>query len=349
VQYIATLFDKNYLSRGLALRESLSKNNFEAQLFILCLDDFSFHFIQHEEDKNLIPVRLASLEYWCPQLLDVKGERTWAEYIFTLSPLWPLYLLEHYDEIELITTMDADLYFFSSPQAIFDLVKHKSILITPHNFSNRMKFSLPYGRFNVSFQSFRRDAVGLACLQLWKKNCLEWCFDKLEPDRFADQKYLDEWPALFGDFLQVLDLPGTGLAPWNIEPGSVQLKSGILYCSSQKLIFYHFHRLRFVTGRIVTTGLDDYCAQKTPLLLNKVYAPYIKVVRKMQRRIGQMADDPMRLHGFYSKKQARDLLIYGFPQYYISKNYLPTVHLKKWVDPFLRIRNKMIHVIKWPI
>ncbi len=122
------------------------------------------------------------------------------EYYFTLSPCWPHWLLRARPEIAAITYLDADLMFWSSPAPFFAEIAAAgaSVGITAHRYPVSLRSLEKWGRFNVGIQYFRRDAAGLAVLADWRARCLEWCHDRLEPDRFADQKYLDAWPERFG-------------------------------------------------------------------------------------------------------------------------------------------------------
>ena len=134
--HFATLFDINYLSRGLALIDSLSKHSSQSyKLFVLSLDE---KVAAYFNDKNTYPVhiiRLHEIEAHFPELVEAKKNRSTVEYYFTLSPYLPLYILETFCEVDQITTMDADLYFFDDPALIFNKYPDASVLITPHNFS----------------------------------------------------------------------------------------------------------------------------------------------------------------------------------------------------------------------
>ena len=48
----------------------------------------------------------------------------------------------------------------------------------------------------------------------WRKQCLEWCFYKLEDGKMGDQKYLDEWPDQYAS-CHIIENMGAGIAPWN--------------------------------------------------------------------------------------------------------------------------------------
>src|SRR5207237_5145326 len=101
------------------------------------------------------------------------------------------------------------------------------------------------GIYTVGWVSFRRDADGLACLRWWRERCLEWCRDRHEDGRFADQKYLDDWPTRF-EGVRVLQHKGANLAPWNLSNVTVQIREGRIQADEEPLLFFHFHGLKQV-------------------------------------------------------------------------------------------------------
>jgi hypothetical protein len=319
--YFATLFDRNYYSRGLALFSSMRRHIPRFRLFVLCLDDIVFDQIILLGDQRLIPIKLAEVERSNPELLLAKANRSWVEYIFTLSPCWPYHLLQHRLEIDRVITLDADIYFFSDPTSLIAQYQDKSILITPHNFSPK-QISLgkeKYGKYNVSFQAFKRDKSGLACLEEWQRDCLDWCHDYLDNDRFADQKYLDGWPTKYGNDLAIIDHPGTGLAPWNVENFSFSRKWGTVYANREQLIYFHFQHVRFIRRRIATLGLNDYEVQDiSPILLNYVYAPYLH--KLITHQTG--GDQTARYLKFYPHETVIEMLRLDKAHLLVCKNWL---------------------------
>lgn len=282
--YFGTLFDKNYLTRGLALYKSMQEHfSVNFTLFVLALDDEVEEFLNEKYD-NVIVVKIAQIENKYPELKIARKNRNIVEYYFTLSPFYPLYLLETFKEIDFITTLDADIYFFSDIKPLFDKFQKYSILITAHDFSENLKDKEVYGLHNVSFQIFKRDSDGLKCLSDWKENCLKWCYDVLEDDKFADQKYLDTW---CDDYKNVLVIKGEGLgvAPWNVSKYKLEETNGQLYCNSHKLVFYHFHGLRFITKKIIRNGLKEYKVTSNKLIKNAIYKKYIVELSKLQTNV----------------------------------------------------------------
>ena len=94
--FFTTFFDKNYLSRGLVLIESLQQYTESFEIYVLCLDDFTANFFQqnNKEYPQVIVVLLSEIEQSDEALFAIKTERSLIEYYFTLSPCLPLYLLK---------------------------------------------------------------------------------------------------------------------------------------------------------------------------------------------------------------------------------------------------------------
>ena len=129
-----TYFDSAYLSRGLALHESLAAHTSTFVLYALCLDDNVFEYLHSQNYESLVPIALNDLERWETRLPEAKKNRSTIEYYFTLSPILPRYLLYQF-KLDEITYLDADLYFYSSPEPLFDEMNSSSIQIIPHRFS----------------------------------------------------------------------------------------------------------------------------------------------------------------------------------------------------------------------
>ncbi len=183
-----------------------------------------------------------------------------------MSPVFPLFVLEYF-EVGLVTYLDADLMFFSTPDPIYEELGERSIFVTDHRFSEKLKDSIKYGCFNVQCQSFRNDEVGLKCLHRWRKQCLAWCYDRLENGKFADKKYLNEWPELYGDSLVISQHQGIGVAPWNIASLAIRSQEGEITVDGESLVFYHFAGFSLVSRFWLITGTTSgmHFRQHAPL------------------------------------------------------------------------------------
>lgn len=278
--HFCTYFDRNYLTRAIALHGSLQRHSPPFTLWALCLDAAAAAVLDALRLEGVRPIRLADLEAADPELLAVKGSRSTVEYYFTCSPSLPRYLMDRQPEIEVITYLDADLFFYSSPQPIFDELADGSVLIVPHRFPDRLGHLEEYGVFNVGLLSFRNDARGLAVLDGWREQCLEWCYDRVEDGRFADQRYLDAWPGQPG--VVILQNPGAGLAPWNVSRYRLDLAVEPPTVDDCPLVFYHFQGVKTIRPGLWDVGLDGYeVSDRT--LRDGLYRPYVRELQRATR------------------------------------------------------------------
>jgi len=232
------------LPQGLVLRESLeifSPSNFV--LYILCLDNECYDILSEYNFSNVVPIRLDEIEGTDPLLLEAKASRSRIEYIFTLTPCLIWYVLRSYENVDFVSYVDADIKFFFSPEVIFEEISEKSVFIIPHNFSERNQHLIKYGKYNVGLVGVRNDPNGNNCVAWWRKKCIEWCYDRLDGNRFADQKYLDDWPTLFAGVV-VSKNPGLNLAAFNVDNFVLSMSQGGFMISGKRLIFYHYHDLK---------------------------------------------------------------------------------------------------------
>jgi hypothetical protein len=295
-----TLFDRNYLSRGLALLESIETHSSDFQLFILCLDDYTHAFFVKNQNKHVHLIRFQDIEKQDKGLRDSKTNRSRVEYYFTLSPCLPLYLLQKYN-LSHICSLDADIMFFGSPDTLFDLLDNYSIIITPHKFSKTLLLDdrLEYGKYNVSFQIFKNNKVGIECLEKWRTNCLNWCKDYYDEEnsRYADQKYLDTWNNDFPGEVISLDIDTAGLAVWNIDNYILTLNNGTILSNNKPLIFYHFHHFKLINKNIALNGFSQYKVKKyNGVTIRYIYKLYWDKLDYYNKRLEQISDISARVN-----------------------------------------------------
>ncbi len=284
--HFCTYYDANYASRGLAMWESLVtvEPGTPVALFVLCLDDAAYGVVSGENAEGIIPIRLGELEAWDTGLRSVKTARSKVEYYFTLTSCWCRYLMSSRREIRILTYLDADLFFFSSWRSLFQEMGDKSILVIPHRFPNRLAKHEDSGKFNVGWISFRNDDSGNACADWWRARCLEWCYDRHEDGRFADQKYLDSWPALFKG-VHVCRHIGANVAPWNVENYQVRKSNKSVMVNHEPLIFYHFQGYHWFNSNMLDPGLAVYGGHCGDNVARLVLVPYAKAVARRSRRL----------------------------------------------------------------
>jgi hypothetical protein len=152
--------------------------------------------------------------------------------------------------LQQITYVDADLMFFADPERLFAEIGTSSITIISHRYAPQwQKYEASSGIYNVEWLTFRRDEHGLAALSWWRERCLEWCLAVSEDGKFGDQAYLDDWPERFAG-VHVLEDPGAGIAPWNVESYAVERdpRTGAVLVTGDPLVFFHHHGVRLIGG-----------------------------------------------------------------------------------------------------
>ena len=282
-----TLFDSNYLTRGLAMHASLMKHCNDFHLYIFAFDRKCLEILtrlsQNGELPNCTLISLAQFED--PELLKVKQTRSIAEYCWTSTSSTILYVLNNF-EVESCTYLDADLYFYTSPKVIFDELGGKSILLTEHRYSPKYNKEIKSGKYCVQFVTFRNNAEGRTALEWWRERCLEWCYARYEEGKFGDQLYLDDWTERFAG-VHVLQNRGGGLAAWNVQQYDFTEEQGVItaHYPTEKTtfnpVFYHFHYLRFLSGKRVELGRRYL----SPAVVNIFYIPYIKHLLDLTEKI----------------------------------------------------------------
>lgn len=270
-----TLFDSNYLTRGLAMYESLKRYSDDFHLYIFAFDDRSFNLLKK---LNLEFVTVISLkEFEDDTLLKIKEDRSAGEYCWTCTPSTINYCINTY-HLESCTYLDADLYFFSNPSVLIAEMQEKSVLITEHRYTKEYDQSVTSGIYCVQFMTFINDIRGMKALDWWRHSCNTWCYARFEDEKFGDQKYLDDWTTRF-DGIHVLQNLGGGVAPWNIQQYKLEDKSF-------ELVFYHFHNFKFLPNDKVELG--SYKLRKEDLKI--LYKPYLEHLTKITMDLASIGE-----------------------------------------------------------
>jgi hypothetical protein len=182
-----------------------------------------------------------------------------------------------------LTYLDADLCFLGSPEAAHRALDDTAIGLVAHRFPEALAHLAPYGRFNVGWVHFADRIEARRCVARWLSQCLEWCHERVEPGRFADQAYLDDWPAAFQ--AAVLDHPGVDVGPWNVGRHALSVVEGEPRVDGLPLVCYHFHGLRRVGRRTWDAGLRHYGTVLDDVLRTHVYAPYLAELVRLSSRL----------------------------------------------------------------
>lgn len=278
-----TLFDSNYLTRGMAMYHSLTATGEDFQLYIFAFDELAETLLKKMALPNVTVISLQEFE--SEELLNLKKTRSRAEYCWTCTSFSILYVLEHYQAAE-VTYLDADLYFFAKPSILLDEfhASQGDVLITEHRYSPQCRHHADVsGKYCVQFMTFKNNDNGLKVLKWWRDRCAECCTAIPKDGMFGDQKYLDDWTERFTG-IHVLKNLGGGVAPWNV----LQYAAGHgPTVNGKQVVFYHYHGLKIFSD-------DTYKLASYYLLPQNVielfYLPYIKALEKAMDYVKKTVD-----------------------------------------------------------
>jgi hypothetical protein len=234
--------------------------------------------------------------------------------------------LNNYPQVDIITYLDSDLFFFADPAPVYTEMADYSIAIIEHRFLPQLRHAEKWGIYNVGWLSFRRDESALTCLRWWRERCIEWCYDRHESNRFADQKYLDDWPSRFRKVI-VLQHKGANLAPWNLGNYRIHVDKGRIWVDEQPLIFFHFHRLKQITNWLYDPGLAGYKVKPFKVLQQHIYAPYIRTLLDITQQTSSLLEQVHISSGIRNKKAVPQSLSLIFVLRHTARKVRDLLHI----------------------
>ncbi|MEI6843442.1 MAG: glycosyltransferase [bacterium] len=284
--HIATIFDKNYLVRALALRNSLYRFAPKATVWFLCLDNEAFELLKKLELKNTNIINLEEVND--QELMSKRDSRTSVEFAMGSKASFLKYMLDS-NKIhpgDGLVFIDADILFYSDANKLFEkTVQNESIVLTAHKFSKEKEYLAPIrGYFNSGMIFFRNDENARKCIEEWRKQCIEWCSLVYENGKHTDQLYLNAWPKKYKG---VFELPNKGVntGTWNIENFKITKKDGLFFVDEDVLICYHAHGLRiYVDGKMVR-------AYPITVFHSEIYDIYVKALQEAYEQIIKIRPD----------------------------------------------------------
>lgn len=287
----ATAFDKGYMSRGIAMAQSLFDKSPSSTLTVLCLDlesEIGVRELLPESSVTILRLHDIGTDF----LLSIRRDREYREFCWTLGAVLCNYLLaQGHNEV---VYLDADICFFGDPEVPLNEARSGDVAAVEHRFPERLRHYEVNGKFNVQWVYFRNTPTGRTVAERWFSQCVQSC--KYDPQNgvVGDQKYLDDWPEICPTFV-VISHGGSGVAPWNHETYRPK-KNGDQWtvCTGESLIFYHFHGLRIgQSGRVELAGSIYSEVTGLPQTL---YEEYLSRLRSVELRIRHLSttSDPER-------------------------------------------------------
>jgi hypothetical protein len=250
MNYFCTYFDINFFYQGMAMVKSLEKNCKNFIIYILCLDSKTYYLLKKLNNKNVRLIRISFFIKKFKILLLEKKKRDIIEFYFLLTPFLIFYILKK-KKIKKVFYLDADLLFISSLDKFLKKLSKYSISIVPHRFNESNKYLENIaGIYNVGFLSFKKDSNSLACLDTWKRKCLESTSisTDLHGKVKGDQFYLNDWPSKFQKRLKIINDIGFGCGAWNVHDYNFSVNKNKITINNKKLIMIHANFVDFISS-----------------------------------------------------------------------------------------------------
>lgn len=286
--YFCTLVTRGYLFKGLALYLSLVEHCPSFELWILCMDSDVYDILAKMKLKQVKLIALKEIED--EQLLKVKAGRTLREYCWTCYASVPLFILKNNPKIPLVTHIDADTFFYSSPKPVLDELGEGSILLVPQNTYDKAKYLEKItGKFNVGLYIVKNNETGIKFLQWWKDQCVACCFAKLDQGIYGNQLPLDKATKIFPG-IRVLENKGANVGPWNACRYKIEKsKQGKITIDGDTIISYHFSSLQIFTD--LKFLLFDSFWEVPQEAVKLIYPPYLKALAQSIKEIRKYDKD----------------------------------------------------------
>lgn len=284
---LCTLFDSNYLDKGIVLYKSLEQVSKEFCLYVLAMNDKCYEVLIDLNYPYLKPIRLEEFEN--KELIAAKGNRSKGEYCWTCSSSLIKYLLTTY-QLDSCTYVDADMYFYQDPKILVDemIYSGASAQVVEHRFPKWDNRAWRVGTYCVEFNTFKNDKIGLQILDEWVFKCLEKCSQIADGIHWGDQKYLDPIVEKYREHINVLKNLGGGVAPWNIAQYKGIQSIGntiVLQEKSTKkvfeLVFFHYEGITYANRNRAT--VPTYLESGNNKIITTLYADYLMNIEQAKQ------------------------------------------------------------------
>ncbi|HEO8420463.1 TPA: hypothetical protein VBX77_002489 [Yersinia enterocolitica] len=286
---LTSIFSKEYLVKGLAMYDSLSKQMGNFHLWICTMDQETYDVLSNLNLNNVTLVPVESIE--TQQLKELKQQRTLQEYCWTIKATLLEHLLATHSDIDHLFYCDSDLYFFSNPISVLEDFNQYSVYLCRQRGTDLLEHF--HGQYQAGFIGFKNERNSRKILNWWKKKCLEECSEVYNDERksWGDQLYLDRIPELFEN-IRVNKNPGVNAAPWNLILNNTDLevtrKDNNVYIDNNLLMFFHFGSLLMLNENEFDLWKLEEVTISSPVLTN-IYNPYLMKLKEISTSLSNNA------------------------------------------------------------
>jgi glycosyltransferase involved in cell wall biosynthesis len=237
-----TIISKNYLAQARVLANSFRKHHPDTPFFVLLVDRVDGCFQPEHEPFTLIPFDELPLRdrYQLAFKYDIIELNT------AVKPCFLEHLFRAYG-VRKVLYLDPDILILREMSALFDLLDHRSIILTPHLLTALEEDGhepsdatiLRAGTYNLGFLGLANNDTTKTLLKWWQNKLSEACQSAPERGMFVDQKWMDLTPGLF-DGVYILRDPGYNVAYWNLPSRATRIRGKTVLVNKRPCYFFHF-------------------------------------------------------------------------------------------------------------
>ena len=290
-----TLFDSNYLDKGLVMYRSLKNVGCDFRMYILAMDEKCREVLKSYNYPEIIVI---PLEHFVEAagLAEVRTTRSAGEFCWTCTSFLIHHVLTEFKEA-VCTYVDADLCFYDDPKCLTDEMGEKTVQIVEHRYNRSVSgkiTSVNSGKYCVQFNTFKNTPDSLELLDWWKQRCFESCnADPKKSGILGDQGYLESWE--YKPNVSVLRHLGGGVAPWNVIQYKLVSSDNKIILEEKStgktfpLVFYHYHNIRYFEKNKVNICVSEPWMEDRALI-ECLYLSYLrdldKTKNELEKRFG---------------------------------------------------------------
>ncbi len=177
-RFFCTMFDENHLLRGLALIASIKRHGgSDAQVFVLCADEISHMALGKLGDPQVILLRLTEVDDTSLRTEAEAAGRSFAEYLKSIPALLLAKILKLNPHIDLLTYVDANVFFCSSPEPLYNELGNDTLLVV--SAPNATESTTPL--YSGAFLCIKNTSAGAEILTFWQKRSRELLHERSSP------------------------------------------------------------------------------------------------------------------------------------------------------------------------
>lgn len=278
--HFTTVLSESHLFKLIPMYVSLKLQCKNFKLYVLCANNSVFDILNKINFEDIVLITLAEVENLEKALKKAKENRSFHEYCWTLKPALLYYVMNKYDEAQYYAHLDADLFFFSDVEELFNENPEATIFLTDHRNSDEFKkyYDLS-GLYNTGFVGLRNCSIAKKAVLLWLYRCIKRCtaFYDEKNKTFGDQRHVEDWPKIFQN-VHVVNSRGANAAFWNIKQYEVSKIDNNVFLNDEKLLFYHYSGLSIIGSK--EFDLSYYYHIDDDNIVKYIYLPYVEILSK---------------------------------------------------------------------